>query len=301
MAAGLFAGILDAEFRSGPRRRSCDWSHGRPCDRRCRRAERPRSDGYRPTRCDACCRWIRPRHGDAPKVPVRASSSSTRASARTRIRATRSDGPGGRRGLDLMDQAGGSPPWHRCPVRQPDGHAGRALAAGFVHRRSDRRRFTNESEDYMSFGQRVLGRERAGDPVESMWIVFDQSTATVTSSRPVFPAPAPPGVVVQGRNRLQGFDPPKNSPGRWAFPSIASSRPSRAFNEYAAPVWIPTSVVETAHTTVITAIRRFRPTPTCGRCARPALRREDDPERPRHVRRRAGRRAGHGCFARTAA
>lgn len=35
-------------------------------------------------------------------------------------------------------------------------------------------RFTNESADYMSFGQRVLERERNGNPVETMWIVFDQ-------------------------------------------------------------------------------------------------------------------------------
>ena len=36
------------------------------------------------------------------------------------------------------------------------------------------RRFTNESSDYMSFGQRIVERERSGDPVETMWIVFDQ-------------------------------------------------------------------------------------------------------------------------------
>ncbi len=36
------------------------------------------------------------------------------------------------------------------------------------------RRFANESADYMSFGQRVLELERAGNAVESMWIVFDQ-------------------------------------------------------------------------------------------------------------------------------
>ncbi len=36
------------------------------------------------------------------------------------------------------------------------------------------RRFINEAIDYMSFGQRVLERERSGDPVESMWIIFDQ-------------------------------------------------------------------------------------------------------------------------------
>jgi 3-oxosteroid 1-dehydrogenase len=35
-------------------------------------------------------------------------------------------------------------------------------------------RFANESADYMSFGQRLLGLERAGSPVETMWIVFDQ-------------------------------------------------------------------------------------------------------------------------------
>jgi hypothetical protein len=36
------------------------------------------------------------------------------------------------------------------------------------------KRFANESCDYMSFGQRVLELERSGNPVESMWIVFDQ-------------------------------------------------------------------------------------------------------------------------------
>lgn len=35
-------------------------------------------------------------------------------------------------------------------------------------------RFANESADYMSFGHRILDLEKAGTPVESMWIVFDQ-------------------------------------------------------------------------------------------------------------------------------
>jgi 3-oxosteroid 1-dehydrogenase len=35
-------------------------------------------------------------------------------------------------------------------------------------------RFANEAADYMSFGQLVLARERAGDPVGTMWIIFDQ-------------------------------------------------------------------------------------------------------------------------------
>lgn len=35
-------------------------------------------------------------------------------------------------------------------------------------------RFLNESEDYMSFGQHVLQRERDGAPVGEMWMIFDQ-------------------------------------------------------------------------------------------------------------------------------
>ncbi|EOM78559.1 3-ketosteroid-delta-1-dehydrogenase [Rhodococcus rhodnii] len=35
-------------------------------------------------------------------------------------------------------------------------------------------RFVNEASDYMSFGQKILAREQAGDPVGSMWLVFDQ-------------------------------------------------------------------------------------------------------------------------------
>lgn len=37
------------------------------------------------------------------------------------------------------------------------------------------RRFINEAEDYMSFGQEVLRRDADGDPVEEMWLVFDQA------------------------------------------------------------------------------------------------------------------------------
>jgi succinate dehydrogenase/fumarate reductase flavoprotein subunit len=35
-------------------------------------------------------------------------------------------------------------------------------------------RFANESADYMTFGQRLLELERAGSPIETMWIIFDQ-------------------------------------------------------------------------------------------------------------------------------
>jgi len=51
--------------------------------------------------------------------------------------------------------------------------AERSLPGSFIVDQTGRR-FTNESSDYMSFGRLVLERERAGDPIESMWIVFDQ-------------------------------------------------------------------------------------------------------------------------------
>ena len=77
--------------------------------------------------------------------------------------------------LDLMDQAWWFPavaPTHqgKPPLVML---AERSLPGSFIVDQTGRR-FTNESADYMSFGQLVLERERAGDPVESMWIVFDQ-------------------------------------------------------------------------------------------------------------------------------
>ncbi|OFB37823.1 3-ketosteroid-delta-1-dehydrogenase [Mycolicibacterium sp. (ex Dasyatis americana)] len=51
--------------------------------------------------------------------------------------------------------------------------AERSLPGSFIVDHNGRR-FANESADYMSFGQRVLDLEKAGTPVENMWIVFDQ-------------------------------------------------------------------------------------------------------------------------------
>ncbi|MFE1396990.1 3-ketosteroid-delta-1-dehydrogenase [Nocardiopsis dassonvillei] len=75
---------------------------------------------------------------------------------------------------DLMDQA-----WWFPAVAPLPGHdplvllAERSLPGSFIV--DDRgHRFVNEAADYMSFGQRVLARERDGDPVRSMWLVFDQ-------------------------------------------------------------------------------------------------------------------------------
>ncbi|CRZ16505.1 3-ketosteroid-delta-1-dehydrogenase [Mycolicibacterium neworleansense] len=51
--------------------------------------------------------------------------------------------------------------------------AERSLPGSFIVDQNGQR-FANESADYMSFGQRVLDLEKAGTPVEDMWIVFDQ-------------------------------------------------------------------------------------------------------------------------------
>jgi 3-oxosteroid 1-dehydrogenase len=51
--------------------------------------------------------------------------------------------------------------------------AERSLPGSFMVE-SHGRRFVNEAADYMSFGQRVLERERDSDPVGTMWMIFDQ-------------------------------------------------------------------------------------------------------------------------------
>jgi 3-oxosteroid 1-dehydrogenase len=77
-------------------------------------------------------------------------------------------------GIDLMDQAW----WFPAVAPLPDAAplvmlAERSLPGSLIVDQTGNR-FTNEAADYMSFGQQVLGRERSGNPVDSMWIVFDQ-------------------------------------------------------------------------------------------------------------------------------
>jgi 3-oxosteroid 1-dehydrogenase len=77
-------------------------------------------------------------------------------------------------GIDLMDQAWWFPAVAPLPGADPLVMlAERSLPGSLIVDQSGQR-FTNEASDYMSFGQCVLERERAGNPVESMWIVFDQ-------------------------------------------------------------------------------------------------------------------------------
>ncbi|MGW0044797.1 3-ketosteroid-delta-1-dehydrogenase [Rhodococcus sp. NPDC003348] len=76
--------------------------------------------------------------------------------------------------VGLMDQAWWFPAVAPLPGGQPRVLlAERSLPGSFIVDQSGRR-FLNEAMDYMSFGQRVLAREREGDPIEKMWLVFDQ-------------------------------------------------------------------------------------------------------------------------------
>ena len=76
--------------------------------------------------------------------------------------------------IDLMDQAW----WFPAVAPLPGGApvvmlAERSLPGSLIVDQSGNR-FVNEATDYMSFGQRLLERERSGNPVDTMWIVFDQ-------------------------------------------------------------------------------------------------------------------------------
>ncbi len=76
--------------------------------------------------------------------------------------------------IDLMDQAWWFPAVAPLPGKSPLVMlAERSLPGSLIVDQSGTR-FTNEATDYMSFGQRVLERERSGARVESMWIIFDQ-------------------------------------------------------------------------------------------------------------------------------
>lgn len=76
--------------------------------------------------------------------------------------------------IDSMDQSW----WFPAVAAPKDGVpsvllAERSLPGSFIVDQTGRR-FINEATDYMSFGQRILARERDGDPVTDMWIIFDQ-------------------------------------------------------------------------------------------------------------------------------
>jgi 3-oxosteroid 1-dehydrogenase len=75
---------------------------------------------------------------------------------------------------DLMDQAWWFPAVAPLPGASPVVMLAERSLPGSLIVDQTGNRFVNEATDYMSFGQRLLERERAGIPVETMWIVFDQ-------------------------------------------------------------------------------------------------------------------------------
>lgn len=77
--------------------------------------------------------------------------------------------------IDNMDQSWWFPAAAPLAEGQPPSImlAERSLPGSFIVD-SHGRRFLNESTDYMTYGQIVLGREKAGDPVGTMWLIADQ-------------------------------------------------------------------------------------------------------------------------------
>ena len=76
--------------------------------------------------------------------------------------------------IDLMDQAWWFPAVSPLPGGTPSVMLAERSLPGSLIVDQNGTRFINEATDYMSFGQCLLEQERSGNPVESMWIVFDQ-------------------------------------------------------------------------------------------------------------------------------
>jgi succinate dehydrogenase/fumarate reductase flavoprotein subunit len=76
--------------------------------------------------------------------------------------------------IDLMDQAWWFPAVAPLPGEAPAVMLAERSLPGSLIVNQNGHRFANESADYMTFGQRLLELERAGSPIETMWIIFDQ-------------------------------------------------------------------------------------------------------------------------------
>ncbi|RRR43169.1 3-ketosteroid-delta-1-dehydrogenase [Mycolicibacter terrae] len=74
----------------------------------------------------------------------------------------------------LMDQAWWFPAFAPLPGAEPTVMLAERSLPGCLLVDQTGQRFVNEAIDYMSFGQKMLEREQAGNPVEVMWMVFDQ-------------------------------------------------------------------------------------------------------------------------------
>ncbi|MEB3030313.1 3-ketosteroid-delta-1-dehydrogenase [[Mycobacterium] nativiensis] len=74
----------------------------------------------------------------------------------------------------LMDQAWWFPAFAPLPDGEPTVMLAERSLPGCLLVDQTGQRFVNEAIDYMSFGQKMLERERAGCPVEVIWMIFDQ-------------------------------------------------------------------------------------------------------------------------------
>ena len=160
-------------------------------------------------------------------------------------------------GIGSMDQSWWFPAVASIKGRPPMVMlAERALPGSFIVDQTGRR-FVNEATDYMSFGQRVLEREKAGDPAESMWFVFDQEYRnSYVFAGGIFPRqPLPQAFFDSGiahKARQSGRACPQGRSSRGGLlpsPSRSSTRPLL-------PVAMRNLVAAEVHTIGTTATRR---------------------------------------------
>lgn len=135
--------------------------------------------------------------------------------------------------LTLMDQTWWFPAVHPMGDEPPQVLlAERSLPGSFMVDQTGRR-FVNEAEDYMTFGQDVLALEKKGEPVTDMWLVFDQTYR----NRYVFAGTVFPRVPIPQRWYDTGIAVKAPSPGALAeqmgVPVAAFAETARTFNEYA--------------------------------------------------------------------
>src|SRR5690625_1535974 len=76
--------------------------------------------------------------------------------------------------IALMDQAWWFPAFAPLPGGEPTVMLAERSLPGCLLVDQTGQRFVNEAIDYMSFGQKMLEREQAGNPVEVTWMIFDQ-------------------------------------------------------------------------------------------------------------------------------
>lgn len=138
-------------------------------------------------------------------------------------------------GIGLMQEAWWFP--SIAPLREGETPgillAERSLPGSFMVN-SAGERFANESEDYMSFGQRCLAMEAAGTSMREMWLVFDQDYRNRymfgTSLFPRMPLPQEwfdAGIAVQG-------DDPRALAAAAGLPEGTFAEAFARFNELAA-------------------------------------------------------------------